>query len=172
MVELSGAKVGTEWERFIAKARACFSGHDNNLAVQRVRRNRQLTTADLAELEGLLADSGACALEDIERARQEAHGLGLFVRSLVGLDREAATEPFSGFLAGSTFTSTEINFIQLIVEDLTANGVMDPSRLFEAPFTDVAPAGPLALFADHHVDNMTMILDQVRSHAEPAESVA
>ena len=40
--------------------------------------------------ERMLAESGIGAAEDIERAAAESHGLGLFVRSLVGLDREAA----------------------------------------------------------------------------------
>ncbi len=39
-------------------------------------------------------ESGAGSEEDIARAREESHGLGLFVRSLVGLDREAATAAF------------------------------------------------------------------------------
>ncbi|MEU5567700.1 hypothetical protein [Micromonospora musae] len=38
--------------------------------------------------------------EDIDQARRSAHGLGLFIRSLVGLDREAATEVFGEFLVG------------------------------------------------------------------------
>ena len=32
------------------------------------------------------------APDDIRRAAEDAHGLGLFVRSLVGMDREAAKE--------------------------------------------------------------------------------
>lgn len=59
----------------------------------------------------------------------------MFIRSLVGLDREAAAEAFSEFLTDSRFTAAEIRFVQLIVEHLTANGVMGARRLYEAPFT-------------------------------------
>jgi hypothetical protein len=45
-------------------------------------------------LEAMLVESGAGSDADIARAREESHGLGLFVRSLVGLDREAATTAF------------------------------------------------------------------------------
>jgi hypothetical protein len=41
----------------------------------------------------MLIESGAGTEQDIARAREEAHGLGLFVHALVGLDREAATAP-------------------------------------------------------------------------------
>ena len=34
--------------------------------------------------------AGIGTSDDIERAKDENHGLGLFIRSLVGLDRDAA----------------------------------------------------------------------------------
>ncbi len=172
IVGLRGDQTGTDWERFKAKARAYLAAHEDNLALQRLQRNRQLTTSDLTELEALLASSGAGGEEDIERARQEAHGLGLFIRSLVGLDREAATEAFSEFLTDSRFSTVEIRFVQLIVDELTANGVMPINRLFEAPFTNYAPRGPSSIFADFHVDRMAVILEEVRTHAEPVDIVA
>jgi len=42
-------------------------------------------------------------------AREESEGFGLFVRSLVGLDRTSATEAFSGFLADTTYTASQIH---------------------------------------------------------------
>ncbi|MFO0847324.1 MAG: hypothetical protein U0871_02020 [Gemmataceae bacterium] len=65
-----------------------------------MRWAERLTPADLAELERLLAACGSA--EAIEAAQAAESGLGLFVRSLVGLDREAAKRAFAGFLAGST----------------------------------------------------------------------
>jgi type I restriction enzyme R subunit len=124
-----------------------------------------LTDTDLSALEAMLVASGAGGPEDIARATEESHGLGLFIRSLVGLDREAATEAFSEFLTDSRFSAAEIRFIQLIVEHLTANGVMEARRLYEAPFTDHAPTGPDFLFNDENVDRIVLILEGVRSRA-------
>lgn len=139
------------------------------MALQRLRTNRQLTETDLSALEQMLIASGAGGPDDIARAREESRGLGLFIRSLVGLDRQAATEAFSEFLGDSQLSSDRIRFIQLIVEQLTATGVMEARRLYEAPFTDHAPTGPDFLFDDEHVDRMITILDEVRSHAAPTE---
>lgn len=164
--------VGTNWERFKAKARAYVKDHEDNVAVQKLRRNKQLTPTDLSALEELLAASGAGAPADIARAREESQGLGLFIRSLVGLDRGAAAEAFSEFLTDSRFTAAEIRFVQLIVEHLTVNGVMEARRLYEAPFTDHAPTGPDFLFADADIDRMIVILDTVRAHAQAEETVA
>lgn len=92
-------------------------------------------------------------------------GLGLFVRSLVGLDREAAMQAFSGLLQGSKLTSDQIEFIELVVEELTQNGVVAPERLFEPPFTDINALGPTALFPSAHVTQIVSTLDEIRARA-------
>jgi len=172
IVVLPGVAVGTNWERFKAKARAYLKDHEDNIALDQLRRNKQLTSTDLSALEAMLVASGAGGPEDIARANEESHGLGLFIRSLVGLDREAATEAFSEFLTDSRFSAAEIRFIQLIVEHLTANGVMEARRLYEAPFTDYAPTGPHFLFSDSDVDRLVVVLDQVRARALADAGVA
>ncbi len=165
IVALPGVAVGTNWERFKAKARAYLKDHEDNVALQKLRRNKELTDSDLSALEAMLVASGAGGPDDIARATEESHGLGLFIRSLVGLDRGAATQAFSEFLTDSRFSTAEIRFIQLIVEHLTANGVMEARRLYESPFTDHAPTGPDFLFSDDAVDRIVLILDQVRRRA-------
>ena len=172
IVTLPGLATGTNWERFKAKARAYLQGHEDNVALQKLRRNKQLTETDLSALEELLAASGAGGPDDIARASEEAPGLGLFIRSLVGLDREAAAEAFSEFLTDSRFGVAEINFIQLIIEHLTANGVMEARRLYEAPFTDHAPTGPDLFFEPADVDRLVTVLDDIRSHAISSEQIA
>ena len=172
IVNLPGVSVGTNWERFKAKARAYLKDHEDHVSLQRLRRNKQLTETDLSALEGMLLASGAGNLEDIARAREEAQGLGLFIRSLVGLDRAAATEAFSDFLSDTEFTATQIRFIQMIVEQVTANGAMPAKRLYEAPFTDHAPTGPEFLFSNNDLDRMIVILDEIRAHAVAEHFIA
>ncbi|GAB2767550.1 DEAD/DEAH box helicase family protein [Nocardioides salsibiostraticola] len=172
IVDLPGVTPGTNWERFRAKARAYLRDHEDHLALQRLRRNLQLTADDLTSLEAMLLESGAGTEADIAKAREEAHGLGLFVRSLVGLDREAATAAFDRYLSGNSFTTNQLRFVQLIVEELTANGVMEVARLYESPFTDHAPSGPDTFFTDDQIDDIVTILDGVRKHALPDVTVA
>ena len=69
----------------------------------------------------------------------------MFIRSLVGLDREAAKQAFSQFLSGGA-TANQVEFVNLIVDYLTENGVMDPRRLYESPFTDMSPGVQRAYF--------------------------
>lgn len=125
--------------------------------------NLPLTPTDLAELERMLAQSGAGSPEDLERAVAEAKGLGLFVRSLVGLDREAAKRDLGGFVGVKG--AGQIEFVNLIVEQLTEHGTMPAARLYESPFSDVAPRGPDALFSSAEVDRLVAILREVDAAA-------
>ncbi len=172
IVHLPGVTPGTDWERFRAKVRAYLRDHEDHLALQRLRRNLQLTPDDLTSLEAMLIQSGVGSETDIARAREESHGVGLFIRSLIGLDREAATAAFDQFLSDRTLSASQLRFVQLIVEHLTANGVVEVSRLYESPFTDTAPQGPDVIFSDEQVDVIVDILHDVRHRALPDVTVA
>jgi len=172
IVDLPGVSVGTNWERFRAKARAYLRDHEDHVALQRLRRNKQLTPDDLASLEQILLDSGAGNAGDIARAKEESQGLGLFIRSLVGLDRAAAVEAFSRFLSESTYTAQQIRFVNLIIEELTQNGAVKARRLFEPPFTDHAPQGPDAVFSGSDIEGIVGVLNEIEAHAAPEITVA
>ncbi len=131
--------------------------------MQRLRlHNKQLTSQDLSELEGMLHDAGA-GPADLVWASHQPGGLGLFIESLVGLERSAAEEAFTDFLGGRAgYSLNQVRFVDpLIVKELTAQGAMEPGRLFESLFTDVAATGPDALFADDEVGKIVDILGAV-----------
>ena len=71
-------------ERFREKASAYLREHEDLVALQKLRRNRPLTSTDLGELERVLIEAGVATAADLEGAQQESRGLGTFVRSLVG----------------------------------------------------------------------------------------
>ncbi|HWT49136.1 MAG TPA: type I restriction-modification enzyme R subunit C-terminal domain-containing protein [Mycobacterium sp.] len=66
-------------------------------------------------------------------------------------------------LDGTRFTAEQIRFINLIVNELTANGVMEPARLYESPYTNHGPTGPEVVFLETEVDGIVDILDTVRA---------
>lgn len=138
--------------------------------MQRLRRNQPLTASDLQELERFLISHGIGSSEVIERAAQECNGFGLFIRSLVGLDRNAAKELFAAFLAEGTHTATQIRYINAILDELTSRGVMEPARLYDPPFSDLAPMGPEDLFPEAEVDNICQLLDLIKTRALVAQA--
>ena len=66
----------------------------------------------------------------------------------------------------------QIRFINLIINELTANGVMEPARLYESPYTDHAPTGPESVFSESDVDSVVDILKIVRANAVAADGAA
>ncbi|MBI5506765.1 MAG: hypothetical protein HY899_18410 [Deltaproteobacteria bacterium] len=164
-VQLPGFGAPEGFERFRAKTRAFLRQHENDMVIHKLRMNKPLTRSDLAELERMLTSSGVGGLDDLHKAKQECHGLGLFVRSLVGLDREAAKQAFAGFLAGKTLSASQIEFVNLIVDHLTEHGVMGAALLYESPFTDVTPRGPDGIFTATQLDELLAVLEQVRASA-------
>jgi type I restriction enzyme R subunit len=165
-IHLPGVTPGTNFERFRAKAAAYLKEHEDHVALQRLRRNKQLTFDDLESLAEMLVASGGQQV-DLVWADEQTGGLGLFVRSLVGLDRAAATEAFEHYLDGTAFSVDQVRFVNLIVDELTANGVMEPKRLFESPYTDHAPTGPDFIFPDADVNVIVEILGDVKQTAIP-----
>jgi type I restriction enzyme R subunit len=164
-VEFPGFAIAKDFEKFRTKAQSFLRAHQDHVAIQKLRMNRALTQSDLLELERMLAESGVGDLDEINRAKEASQGLGLFVRSLVGLDREAAKEALGDFLAGKVLGANQIEFVNLIVNHLTEHGVMDASLLYESPFTDLTPHGPDGLFTSKQVDELLAVLDRVRATA-------
>lgn len=164
VIDLPQVTAGLNMSKFKDKARVFLKAHESHLSLQRLRRNQPLTETDLAELERMLLEAGGTPAL-ISEASAQSHGLGLFVRSLVGLDYEAAMQAFSEFINGSTATPNQIEFIQLVVQELTQTGVMEPGRLFESPFTDVNAQGPLGVFPPAKVTQLVGVLTVIRERA-------
>jgi len=163
--ELPGFAAPGSYERFRAKARHFLKAHKDHLTVHKLRTNEALTATDLAELEKMLTDAGIGTADDVEKAKAQSHGLGLFVRSLVGLDRQAAKTALGGFVASGKLRPNQIQFVDEIVNHLTEHGCMDAARLYESPYTDFSAQGVDGVFDSQQGDTLISVLDEVRARA-------
>ena len=141
---------GGEYEK---KVQEYLKNHLDHIVIHRLRTNQPLTATDLQGLEQALVEIGE---DDGEKlltsllARNDAPSIMHFVRSMVGMDRAAAQEVFSEFLSNRSLTTPQIRFVEMVIDQLTARGIMEPAALYEAPFSSVHADGPEALFAGNN----------------------
>jgi type I restriction enzyme, R subunit len=162
-IVVPGLSVGTDMDAFRRKARVFLRPHENHIAILKVKRNEPLTSTDLQELERIFVEAG---VDETSLAAIKADvGLVRFVRSLVGLDREAAKQAFASFLQGRTLTANQLEFLDLVIDHLTARGVMDPKLLYESPFTDFDSKGVEGVFGSADVVRLVQVLRDIEPRA-------
>ncbi|MCC5995847.1 MAG: DEAD/DEAH box helicase family protein [Oceanicaulis sp.] len=165
---LSDSSVGTDLGRFRMKTRRFLDSHRDHIAVRKLYRNERLTPTDLDELEKIMRSNGVGDDATFEKVQSGFGGLGRFIRSLVGLDREAAKQAFSSLLNGAPMTSNQIDFIELIIDELSRSGLVAPERLYEPPFTDANPLGVGGIFSDPDAQQVVHILREIEARTLPA----
>ena len=118
-----------------AKAEYYVRQHQENEAIAKLKSNIPLTEDDVEELERILW-SEVGTKQDYEREIGSVP-LGEFVRSVIGLDMNAAKAAFADYLDSTQLDSRQIYFVNQIVEYIVHNGMMkDLSVLQDSPFTD------------------------------------
>ena len=164
--EISYGPSATALSRYRAKVMHFIKNEENHIVLQKLKRNKQLTPTDIQELERILFESGEVGTkEEFEQAFGQQDSLGLFIRSLIGLDRNEAKLLFADFLDGQRYNASQIEFVNLIIDYLTQNGTMSPEALFESPYTDYNTDGLAGMFSDGDAKKIVDTLKQVRLNA-------
>jgi type I restriction enzyme, R subunit len=155
-VTLPGTGGGDSYEflQFRKKAQHFLKQHLADDVVAKVRSGAALTAQDLADLQRILVAAGVGDDASFALASERAGNLGYFVRSLVGLDRATSKDAFAEFLDDKRHTRAQIEFVNLIIDELTERGVVEPGRVYEDPYKGLAPRGPEDLFTEDELDQL------------------
>jgi type I restriction enzyme R subunit len=148
------------------KVESYIREHQDDLTIQRIKRNQPITKMDLEQLDTKLFE--ASGIGDLEQYKQTIHpdkSLGIFVRELVGLERGAAKEAFADYLDGSKFNTQQIQFVNNIIDYLTQNGVVSPAQLAKPPFSDQHFECVFGLFDDTAVMNLRNQIKSIENRA-------
>ena len=125
--------------------------HQDIPAIAKLKGNRPLTPEDIKSLEHILWNE--MGTKEQYDAQYGETPLGELVRSIVGLDHQAANDAFSQFLSDTMLDSRQMYFVRQIVNYIVRNGMMkDLSVLQESPFTDQGSVSEL-------FDNVTVFMD-------------
>ena len=152
-------------DRFRSKVEARIAELVQIEAVRKIHDNEPITVDDLSAIEAALVTAGVGTADEVRAAAEDASGLGLFIRSVVGLDRAAAKTAMAETIDLGRLGAVQIQFVNLVVDYLTRRGVLPAEALYEDPFTGIAPEGPDGLFAGEQVDRLIEALHVVHDNA-------
>lgn len=131
---------------YYAKLKEIIEENSNNLTIHKLHTNQTITTHELDALDKLLFEqSEAETHEDFKKVMGDKP-LGVFVRSILGLDTLTAKELFSSFLSNGPLTSQQIEFINFMINQFTINGKIEPEMLYDTPFTKFHEQGVSGVF--------------------------
>jgi type I restriction enzyme R subunit len=144
-------------ERFIRE-------NKHQLTISKLATNNPITATELKLLENILFDDEIGTKEEYEKEFGN-EPLGIFIRSIIGLDTKAAQDAFSEFLQAGNLRADQMTFIQNIITYLTKNGTIEPSMLFESPFTDMNDQGLIGIFEDNEAHKVINIIERINENA-------
>jgi type I restriction enzyme R subunit len=140
----------------------------NHITIQKLRTNIPITQSELVSLEDMLFDGNERGTKEEFVKEYGDQPLGKFIRSIVGLDIQAANEAFSEFLQRGNLRADQMTFMKNIISFLEINGTIDKSMLFEPPFTDINDQGLLGVFDDAEAVKVIRIIETINKNAEAA----
>jgi type I restriction enzyme R subunit len=151
-------------EAYKRKVEQFILEHRTHLAIHKLRTNKSLSKADYQTLERMLFVQGPAETKEKFKEAYGEQPLGEFIRSIVGLDLEAAREAFSKFINNPALNAKQIRFVDTIIQSLGSNGVVEASALFEPPFTDIANNGLIGVFNKEQADELVTILSDIKQN--------
>jgi type I restriction enzyme R subunit len=154
-------------ESYKQRVESFIRKNQNHITISRLKNNHPITTSELEELERILFSEDRGTKDDYIREFGDKP-LGVFIRSLIGLDVTAAKTAFADFLTKGKLKADQMTFINNIIDFLTVNGTIDKAMLFESPFTDINDQGLLGVFDADEASRIIHIIDDINSNAVTA----
>lgn len=146
------------------------------LSIKKLRNNIELDEEDLKELRQLLYSNEEVSLESLKNENNteiekisniygQNESFGIFIRSLVGLDREAINKEFSEFLNKEKFNSNQIELINLIIENIVKYGAYSKNEIPKLS-NNILGTSIFDIFTDNNdLQKIANIIDKINSNA-------
>lgn len=137
----------------------------SHLVIDKLHKNNPITVAELELLESFIYQETNSTKDQYINEYGEV-SLGKFIRGIIGLDSTVANKQFAEFIQENNLNSTQITFINILIDFLTQNGVIDKGLLVKAPFNQTHDNGIIGVFKDKtQVTKIVSIIDDINSNA-------
>ena len=140
----------------------------NNITIHKLRNNIPITKGELETLDRMLFEQGTIGTKAEFTKVYGEQPLGRFIRSIVGLDVQAAKLAFAEILNNQTLNAQQIRFMDAVINFLNVKGIIEPAMLFETPFTDINTTGVAGLFDDQVASKIISLIETINHNAEVA----
>ncbi|WP_241139001.1 DEAD/DEAH box helicase family protein [Bacillus mycoides] len=138
--------------------------HQDQLAIYKLRHNKELTKQDVETLEAILWHELG-SKEQYEKDFGDTP-ITRLVRNIVGLDRQAAMGEFSEFLSEERLNIQQAKFVELIVDYVVKNGTLDKQVLQQDPFRTLGSITSLFKHNMGDVKGIIGIIDRINNNSE------
>lgn len=140
--------------------------HQDHVTIRRLKNNEPVTETDIAALEDILfSEDGPIPREEYESIFGDKP-LGVLVRSVVGLSRNAAKAAFAEFLDKAPLHPDQIAFLDEVVAYLVKNGIMEPKVMFDTPFTHIHDQGLIGVFGEEMGKKVVELVRHINDNAD------
>lgn len=156
------ADPGENFADYKLKVERYIKDYGNSLVIQKLHRNKPMTSKEFEELERIFTQELGNA-DDYSRVYGDTP-FGLLVRKLVKLDHDAAMSAFAEFINTEDLNEQQISFVHKVVNYVVENGYMDLSALNQPPFDRPQPF--VRLFNTKQQTGLVAIIKSINSNAE------
>jgi type I restriction enzyme, R subunit len=157
-----------ELDAYKRKVQEYFLTHQTHLTIHKLKTNQPVTLMELNELERMLFEQGNLGTKDTFLKAYGDQPLGKFIRSIVGLEVNAAKMAFAELLQNHNFNTAQIRFIDTLIHYFTVRGTIEMPMLFASPFTDINPRSVMGLFDVQTSGKIRQIIEGVNYNAAVA----
>ncbi|HFD2141350.1 DEAD/DEAH box helicase family protein [Acinetobacter baumannii] len=165
-IDIPVVSSGVNLAQYRKRVENFIKANENHITIAKLKRGLALTPTDLIELERFVFEAQEVeSKEKFEKCFGTEKSLTLFIRSLVGLDRQAVQEAFSNYLHGTTYNEKQIRFVEMIIDHLTMRGTLEASQLYEPPFNQIHYEGIDGVFADRDADKIFGVVEAFNQSA-------
>lgn len=153
-------------EAYERKIKQYILEHKNHIVIDKLRKNIKITKPELNALEEMLFEQSHLGGKEKFKEVFGEQSLGLFIRSIVGLDATTAKDAFSKLINDAGLNAKQIEFLNMIIENYIQNGIVTPGDLFDDPYTTIDTGGVIHLFGKEKSKEIEEIIEQINSNSE------
>ncbi|NVJ48359.1 MAG: DEAD/DEAH box helicase family protein [Cytophagia bacterium] len=153
-------------ETYKKRVERYLNEHKDHLVISKIKNNQPITEAELKKLQEIFFNAEEVGSKEEFEKEGKGKKLGVFIRELIGLEKQAVQSAFAEFIQDQNLNASQIKFLDLIIGYLTQNGVIDKNALFESPFKEINDSGPFGLFDDAQVTKIISILDRINGNVD------